>query len=266
MSTLTDVQALPDTREVPLHRVGVNNVRFPIKWQDREEIQPCLATFSLGVGLPAFQKGAHLSRFLEILQNEHDSLSGLVLSLPQLRSLHAQMLKRLDATEGSIECEFTAFRTEKAPKSQQPSLSYDTIKLCLDGTHHRSITLTLGVTVTSLCPCSKEISNYGAHNQRSLVEVEGHIDSLAEKTFLIKALAKDIAAEGSCEIYNLLKRVDEKAVTEKAYENAKFSEDIVRDVALMIQKKYAAFKIKKISSTHLESIHQHDAFSIYLGE
>lgn len=125
--------------------------------------------------------------------------------------------------------------------------------------------LTLGVTVTSLCPCSKEISNYGAHNQRSLIEVQLALPH-DEKTLSLKTLAQDIAAEGSCEIYNLLKRPDEKAITEKAYENPKFSEDIVRDVALMLQKNYSSFKIMQISSTHLESIHQHDAFSIYQGE
>lgn len=265
MISLSDVQAFPDLRDIPLHRVGVNNVRYPIVWHDQNNKQPTIGTFALGVELPSSQKGAHLSRFLSVIQRHHESKNELVISLQSLPMLHMEILNELGASSGVVECSFTAFRTQTAPSSGQESLSYDTVKVSIDGKIGSNIMLTLGVTVTSLCPCSKEISNYGAHNQRSLVEVQLLLAEHAS-VLSVQALAQHIAAEGSCEIYNLLKRPDEKAVTEKAYENPKFSEDIVRDIVLMLQKNYASFKIIQISSTHLESIHQHDAFSIYQGE
>lgn len=263
--SLSDVQAFPDLRNIPLHRVGVNNVRYPIIWSDAHTTESTIGTFSLGIQLPSSQKGAHLSRFLSVLQKHHESDDRLLISLKSLPKLHAQILKELGADAGVIECFFTSFRTQSAPSSRQDSLSYDTVKMSIDGKIEANMTLTLGVTVTSLCPCSKEISHYGAHNQRSLIEVKLLLP-IGESALSVQKLAQDIAAEGSCEIYNLLKRPDEKAVTERAYENPKFSEDIVRDIVLMLQKKYFSFQVIQISSTHLESIHQHDAFSIYQGE
>lgn len=261
--SLTDVQAQQDQRNVPLHRVGVSSVRYPIIWQDQKSAQPTTGTFSLGVALPAYQRGAHLSRFISILQKQHESDAGLVLSLKHLSALHEKMLHTLESSEGQVMCDFRIFREQKAPSSSEKSLSSDQIRLSCDGGVGAPMKLSIGVTVTSLCPCSKEISNYGAHNQRSLVEV--HLELSSEQELCLESLARDIAAQGSCEIYNLLKRSDEKAVTEKAYENAKFSEDIVRDVCLMLEQEYPKLKVLQIASTHLESIHQHDAFSVYQG-
>lgn len=262
--TLQDVQAEIDQRGVCLHRVGVSNVHYPIVWNDHGHVQASSGCFSLGIALPAQQRGAHLSRFIALLDKAHQSDEGLVISLSSVSELHARMLKSLGATEGELSCRFQAFRQQKAPSSGQDSLSHEEIMLGCDGPAGTSVHLEITVMVTSLCPCSREISKYGAHNQRSLVKVEAQL--FKDNPISLKDLAQDIAAEGSCEIYNLLKRSDEKAVTEKAYENAKFSEDVVRDVCLMIQRKYSSVNVQRITSTHLESIHQHDAYSVYQGD
>jgi GTP cyclohydrolase I len=168
------------------------------------------------------------------------------------------MVTLLNAEQGSFSSSFTFYLEKKAPVSHQPSLLDYHLTLCAQGAADRPVTsFKLQVLAHSLCPCSKTISIYGAHNQRSLITVQAE----TKEIFSIKELISLIEHQASSELYNLLKRVDEKYVTEKAYENPKFSEDIVRDVYLALKKEMAFLTKVDVSSEHLESIHTHNAFA-----
>jgi GTP cyclohydrolase I len=255
---LEDVQNRLDTRNLPIQRVGVKKLNYPMIFNDDGFVHQTHGEFDLAVLLPAQQKGAHLSRFTSLLHNYHERDS-LVMSLELMPLWHKRMLTLLEAEEGSFQCSFNFFIEKKAPVSQQGSLLNYRMNLCCEGALiHPITTLTLEVMATSLCPCSKEISEYGAHNQRSLIIVKAQ----THEHFKIKSLIELIEQESSCEIFNLLKRVDEKYVTEKAYKNPKFSEDIVRDVLLSLKKNMPFLHHLSISSEHLESIHTHNAYAL----
>lgn len=252
---LTDVQVQPDHRAMAIDRVGVRAIRHPIAIERPDEsTQPTVALIDMDVALPHDVKGTHMSRFLEVLQTSAERVS-----LAGLRVLLANMLARLDATSGHIEMRFPYFVVKRAPVSGVESLmDYEvTLRVRSTPTHGPETTLKVVVPVTSLCPCSKEISDYGAHNQRSHVTIE----AVLADDLTVEELISIAEAEASCELYGLLKRADEKLVTERAYDNPKFVEDLVRDVAIVLESdpRIAAFVVE---SENFESIHNHSAYAL----
>lgn len=250
---LPDIQSLTDHRAVAIDRVGIRGLRHPIHVAATGgAMTPTVATVDLAVALPAAAKGTHMSRFLEVLQAHEGGIG--VASLPGL--LRA-MLRRLDAREGAVALRFPYFMMKRAPASGVESLmDYDVCLRASGGAGAPVLTVEVEVPVTSLCPCSKEISEYGAHNQRSTVTISAELSAPLAPEDLI-AIAERAA---SCELYGLLKRPDEKVVTERAYDNPKFVEDLVRDVAVELERdpRVAAYRV---ASENFESIHNHSAYA-----
>ena len=253
---MKDVQGQQDTRGVAIQRVGVKDVRLPFLVKEKDNgFQSVLGTATLSVDLPHHYKGTHLSRFIEILLD----WSKRPVSTEHVHTILDATRQRLDAERAHLVLGFKYFVTKRAPVSGiEQIMDYEvTFSGVVDG---RSSVLTLGVDVpiTTLCPCSKTISKYGAHNQRSVVRVEVRF---TEGAFVwLEDLIRSVEALGSCEIFPLLKREDEKYVTERAYENPKFVEDVLRDVVLMLRDdpRVAWFEVECES---MESIHNHNAFA-----
>ncbi|MEO6075263.1 MAG: GTP cyclohydrolase FolE2 [Dokdonella sp.] len=250
---LPDVQAQPDFREQRIDAVGVKGVRYPIAITSGGRVVHTIAHLSMTVALGAQVKGTHMSRFLELLESrtgafDHDSF----------RSMVFEMLDRLGAGSGSISMRFPYFVEKSAPVSGVGSLLDHEVewtgKVEDDGRY--AFRMRVEVPVTSLCPCSKEISAYGAHNQRSHIGIEAEIGGAMSMEELI-AIAESNA---SCKVYGLLKRVDEKFVTERAYENPKFVEDLVRDVAHTLDQD-PRIDGYLVEAENFESIHNHSAFA-----
>ena len=247
-----DVQARADTRRLPINRVGIKDIRHPVRVKDRSAgEQHTIATFNMYVGLPHNFRGTHMSRFVEALHAERE------ISVESFRALLAGVTARLEADTGHVEMSFPFFVMKRAPASGVESLM--DYRASLIGEHRNGRTelwVRVEVPVTSLCPCSKRISDYGAHNQRSQVTItarlRGHI--------WIEELIEIAEREASCELYGILKRPDEKYVTERAYDNPKFVEDLVRDVAgrLNRDERVAAYVVE---SENFESIHNHSAYA-----
>ena len=233
---LPDTQSLPDLRDTATG-----------------ELQHTVAEFAMYVGLAHDVKGTHMSRFVEILDAAH-----LPLDIRGLIQLQEQMLKRLGAVTGRIEMAFPYFIRKSAPVSGVPSLldyqAHMTAQTTADG--RTRITLALTAPVTSLCPCSKKIADYGAHNQRSHITITA--DVVGELS--LEELARVAEDEASCEVWGLLKRPDEKWVTERAYDNPKFVEDLVRDIALRMKRDPRVGRFA-VSCENFESIHNHSAYA-----
>ena len=251
---IEDVQGRADTRQIAIDKVGVKDIFHPVRVKDRSGgEQHTIANFNMSVYLPHNFKGTHMSRFVEIL-HEHER----ELSVDSFRAMLREMVKRLDAEIGHIEMAFPYFVMKKAPVSGvQSLLDYRTTLIgeVKDGT--LSTWLKVVVPVTSLCPCSKKISDYGAHNQRSHVTIAARIN----KFVWIEELIDLAENEASCQLYGLLKRPDEKFVTENAYDNPKFVEDMVRDIAAKLN---ADPRIEGyvVESENFESIHNHSAYAM----
>ena len=253
-SPIEDVQGRPDSRQLPINRVGIKDIRHPIRVTDRSSgEQHTVATFAMYVQLPHNFKGTHMSRFVEILHRERE------VSVGNFPKMLAEMTKRLDADRGHIEMSFSFFVMKKAPVSGVESLMDYQVSLigeihdaCID-TWVRVV-----VPVTSLCPCSKKISDYGAHNQRSHITIRARLK--AGTHLWIEDLIDIAEQEASCELYGILKRPDEKFVTERAYDNPKFVEDIIRDVAgrLNREDRIAEYEVE---TENFESIHNHSAYA-----
>ena len=253
-TAIPDVQGSADTRQLAIDRVGIKSIRHPIRVSDKAAgVQHTIATFNMYVGLPHNFKGTHMSRFVEILNGQEREIS--VKNYPvMLRN----MVERLEAKTGHIEMNFPYFISKTAPVSGVQSLMDYDITLIGD-IHHDEIAITVKVVVpvTSLCPCSKKISDRGAHNQRSQVTVTAKL-----KGFVwIEEIVELVEKEASCDLYGLLKRPDEKYVTERAYDNPKFVEDMVRDVAtrLNAEPRITAYVVE---SENFESIHNHSAYAL----
>ena len=258
MNTLTDALTIPDTqserdeRHLAIQRVGVKDVRYPLQLRVAGEVQSTAACWSLDVALPAEKKGTHMSRFIAWL----DGLNAPV-EATTLGPLHDQMLQRLDAHEGRIEAAFSFFIRKRAPVSGLTSLlDYQGRWISETRDKQTTVWMEVAVPVKSLCPCSKEISDYGAHNQRSLVTLRVELKSPVEWHELVR-FAEDSA---SSEIWPMLKRTDEKWVTERAYENPKFVEDLVRDVALRLNADTRVGRYA-VDVENFESIHNHSAYA-----
>ena len=252
-SEIADVQGRPDTRNLTIDKVGVKDVRHPIRVKDRSGWeQHTVATFSMYVELPHNFKGTHMSRFIEILNNHERETT-----VESFRAMLSEMTEHLDEERGHIEMSFPFFLQKKAPITGVESLL--DYQVTLTGEIFRGKVMTevrIIVPVTSLCPCSKQISDYGAHNQRSHVTV-----NIRSSAFIwIEELIDTVEKEASCELYGLLKRPDEKHVTEKAYDNPKFVEDLVRDVACRLNEDNRILGYT-VEAENFESIHNHSAYA-----
>jgi GTP cyclohydrolase I len=250
---ISDVQSRPDTRRIPIDRVGIKDIYHPVRVKDRAGgEQHTIANFNMYVHLPQDFKGTHMSRFVEIL-NEHER----EISVESFNAMLAEMTERLDSASGHLEMTFPYFVMKRAPVSGVQSLLDYRATLAAEIEDGRIETwLKVLVPVTSLCPCSKEISDYGAHNQRSHVTISVRI---SEHVWL-EELIEMAEQEGSCELYGILKRPDEKYVTERAYDNPKFVEDIVRDIAVRLNDD-PRVRAYVIESENFESIHNHSAYA-----
>jgi len=251
---MPDVQSTVDTRQIPIQRVGVKGVRHPLTVRTANgEAQPTVGTWNLDVHLPAHQKGTHMSRFVALLEGNKAPLEPSA-----FRALLAQMLVKLEATGGRIEVTFPYFVSKTAPVSGVSSLLDYEVTLAGQSKDGEVRTfLRVLVPVTSLCPCSKEISQYGAHNQRSHVTIE--VELLGDLP--VEELIRIAEEEASCELWGLLKRPDEKFVTERAYENPKFVEDLVRDVAQRLNRDERIVSYV-LEAENFESIHNHSAYAV----
>jgi len=250
---IEDVQGRADTRRIPIDRVGIKDIYHPVRVKDRSGgEQHTIANFNMYVHLPHNFKGTHMSRFVEIL-NEHER----EISVESFNRMLADMTRRLDSGAGHLEMTFPYFVMKKAPVTGVQSLLDYRATLAAeiqDGNIETWIKVL--VPVTSLCPCSKQISDYGAHNQRSHLTISAKI----RHHVWLEELIEVAESEASCELYGILKRPDEKFVTERAYDNPKFVEDIVRDVATRLN---ADERIRSyvIEAENFESIHNHSAYA-----
>jgi GTP cyclohydrolase I len=250
---LPDVQASADRRNLAIQRVGIKSLKHPVTVASPRGPQPSVASVDMYVGLAADQKGTHMSRFIDTLQNHREPLS-----MTSLTTLIGRMLHRLDAASGRIEMQLPFFVMKTAPVSGVESLMDYQLAFSIERDSDAiRFTQTVVVPVTSLCPCSKKIADYGAHNQRA------HVSITAELTGEMAVEEQIRIAENaaSCELWGLLKRTDEKFVTERAYDNPKFVEDVVRDVALVLNAD-ARVVAYRIEAENFESIHNHSAYAL----
>src|SRR5512146_83950 len=250
---LPDIQSQLDSRDIGIAAVGIKDVRYPVRILTGGGTTSTIAMLSMTVGLSAVTKGTHMSRFIELLEMQTEPLNQ-----SRFRTMVVDMIERLDARSGTIEMRFPYFVSKAAPVSAvQSQLDYDVRwRGSVAGNGAYLFWMRVTVPATSLCPCSKEISEYGAHNQRSHISIEAEIaDEMA-----IEELIAVAERSASCEVYGLLKRPDEKYVTEKAYDNPKFVEDLVRDVAVSLNRdpRIGAYVVE---AENFESIHNHSAFA-----
>jgi len=257
MTNLIDVLHIPDTqgarddRRLPIQRVGVRGVRYPLQLRIEDAVVPTVAEWAIDVALPAEQKGTHMSRFIAWL----DAIV-VPLDVATLRDQAGRMLALLGADTGRIEASFPFFLRKRAPVSGVESLLEYQGRFIVEAstTAEATVWLEVVVLVKSLCPCSKEISDYGAHNQRSHVTIR--VEALADVAW--RELVRFAEDEASAEIWSSLKRADEKWITERAYENPKFVEDMVRDVALRLNSDPRVGRYT-VDVENFESIHAHSA-------
>ena len=252
-SRIADIQGSPDERRIPIDKVGIKGIRHPVRVRDRSQgDQHTVASFDMYVNLPHSFKGTHMSRFVEVL-NRHE----YEITVESFRKMLTEMVQALDAESGYVEMRFPYFVKKAAPVTGVESLMDYQVTLTgevVEGS--TAIRVTVRVPVTSLCPCSKEISDYGAHNQRSEVTV-----SVTTRDFIwIEELIEMVEEQASCELYGLLKRPDEKYVTERAYDNPKFVEDMVRDVANALNREDRVTGYV-VEAENFESIHNHSAYA-----
>lgn len=251
---MPDVQGSADTRHIAIDKVGIKDIKHPVRVKDRSgREQHTIANFNMYVSLPHNFKGTHMSRFVEIL-NEHE----YEITVDSFKDMLVEMTRRLEAQAGHIEMVFTYFVIKSAPVSGVKSLLDYEVTFIGEITGDKPIiTVKVTVPVTSLCPCSKKISRHGAHNQRSHVTVTAKTNGF----LWIEDLIDLVEEKASCQLYGLLKRPDEKYVTEHAYEHPKFVEDMVRDIALNLNKDHrvAAYMVE---SENFESIHNHSAYAM----
>jgi GTP cyclohydrolase IB len=248
-----DKQSERDHRKIRIDKVGVRGLRFPIQIRDKARlVQNTIATIGMFVDLPHEFKGTHMSRFIEVL-NSHGSM----VHVENIEDILHEMQLKLKAETAHLEMEFPFFLVKKAPVSGKESVMDYTARFDAAATGKKiDFLLTVKANVTTLCPCSKAISRYGAHNQRGEVTVQIR----SKETVWIEDLIALVEASASSELYSLLKRQDEKAVTERAYENPVFVEDLVRNVALKLNS-HKDVTWYKVEAENFESIHNHNAYA-----
>ena len=250
---MKDVQGSEDFRNVPIQKVGIRQIRYPITVRDKSrQKQETVANVTLSVNLPHAHRGTHMSRFVEVLDRFKDEVSYQSLDL-----ILMEIKKALKAEESHIELAFPFFLRKKAPVSGMESLmSYDCV-IAATYAHHLEIATRVDVPVHTLCPCSKEISSVSAHNQRGMVAITVGMTKFIWIEDIIQ-IAEDSA---SSPLYALLKREDEKFITEAAYENPRFVEDVVREVALRLET-LPGLRFHSIEVENFESIHNHSAYAV----
>ncbi len=249
---LVDIQSSPDGRNIPIDKVGVRNVKYPIKVLEREGGgQQTSGVFSLTVDLPRHFKGTHMSRFLEVLGEYNHEIGGE--TIPRILS---KLRDRLDAKTAHLEVKFNLFREKTAPVSHKVGMMAYECGFIASGGETEQFLIYANVPVTTLCPCSKEISAFGAHNQRGYVTVRVESRGL----LWLEDVIDMIESAGSAQLYPVLKRPDEKFVTEQAYENPRFVEDMVREVSLVFDE-HPNVGSYEIEVENHESIHDHNAYA-----
>lgn len=252
---MPDVQASRDTRNIAIDKVGVKNIVYPITLRCPREggVQHTVAQVNMYVGLPHYQKGTHMSRFLEVLNRHHGQIRS-----DQIIEVCRDMKESLEAEEAHLELRFPYFIHKTAPVTGSAGMVdiQVTFECTIDG--QEDFVMGVKGPATSLCPCSKEISDYGAHNQRCMIEAR--VRFTPGSFMWIEDLFDVMERAASTQVYAVLKRPDEKFVTEAAYDNPKFVEDIVRDLALALQ---AEDRIAwyQVNSENYESIHNHNAYA-----
>lgn len=251
---LPDIQSLPDYRNIPLDRVGVRNLRWPVTVQDRARgIQRTVATVNLTVNLPHHFRGTHMSRFVEVL-NEYRHVEWI----HQIGEILQKIRELLHAEEAHMEMEFDYFIEKKAPVSKLSSFMGYTCRFLASYRNGEDFVLSVTVPVMTLCPCSKEISAFGAHNQRCMVTVQVRYTGMV----WIEDIVELVEQSSSGGLYTILKRPDEKHVTEYAYNNPMFVEDVVRETAMRLDalEQVTWYTVEAESQ---ESIHNHNAYASY---
>ncbi len=249
---MPDVQASRDARRIAIDKVGVKDVTYPITLRT-----PCggeqrtVARINMYVALPHHQKGTHMSRFLEVLNEHADRVTP-----ERIPEITREIKKRLDAKEAHLIMEFTYFIRKLAPVTKSPGLMDYRVTFECASNSHEDFVMTVAAPATSLCPCSKEISRFGAHNQRCLITAKVRFKGMV----WIEDVVRMLEGAASSELYAVLKRPDEKHVTEEAFENPKFVEDIVRDLAMTLDDD-ERITWYSINSENFESIHNHNAYA-----
>lgn len=250
---MPDVQSLADRRRIAIDKVGVKNVTYPFTLRTPDGgTQTTVATINMYVALPHHQKGTHMSRFLEVL-NEHNSEP---ITPEQIPDIARAIKERLNAEQAHLEISFVYFIRKQAPVTKAQGLMDYRVTFEVTANSHTDFVMAVRAPATSLCPCSKEISAYGAHNQRC--EIEARVRT--KGPLWIECLVEIMEQAASAQVYAVLKRPDEKFVTEQAFDNPKFVEDIVRDLALALD---GDDRIEQytIHSENFESIHNHNAYA-----
>ena len=251
---MKDIQSQPDFRKIPIDKVGIKNLRYPITVRDRRDgFQHTIATINMFVDLPHDNKGTHMSRFVELLHLLHPDVS-----LEKFSVILENMKKHLNAASAHLEMTFPYFIEKNAPVSTSPGLmDYTcTIRGSSDPNGRVDLVSEVAVPISSVCPCSMEISDNGAHNQRGEVK----LCTRFKKFIWMEDMIELVESSASCDVFSVLKRVDEKSVTEKAFANPKFVEDIVRDVAKKL-KEDDNITWFSVSAENFESIHNHSAYA-----
>ena len=256
---MKDIQNQHDYRNIPIDKVGIKNLRYPITVLDRKNgFQHTVATINMYVDLPHKYKGTHMSRFVEMLH-----LLRQEVSLKKISVVLGQMKEHLNAASAEIEVRFPYFIEKKAPISESPGLLDYTCRIIGSSDPEGKVDLVSEVIVpiSSVCPCSKEISEIGAHNQRG----EVRLSTRFKKFIWMEDMIELVEGCASCEVYSVLKRVDEKCVTERGFSNPKFVEDIVRDIAQKL-KRDSNITWFSVSAENFESIHNHSAFAHIISD
>ena len=251
---MKDIQSEPDFRKIPIDKVGIKNLRYPITVRDRRDgFQHTIAAINMFVDLPHNNKGTHMSRFVELLHLLHPDVS-----LEKFSVILENMKKQLNAASAHLEMTFPYFIEKTAPVSTSPGLMDYTcsIRGSSDPDGRVDLVSEVVVPISSVCPCSMEISDNGAHNQRGEVKLSTRFN----KFIWMEDMIELVESSASCDVFSVLKRVDEKSVTERAFANPKFVEDIVRDVAKQLK---ADDNITwfSVSAENFESIHNHSAYA-----
>jgi len=253
---LRDIQSETDTRNLEIQKVGIKGIRYPITVQDRANgSQHTVAKIQMSVLLPHHFRGTHMSRFIEIL-NRHKG----AIAADNPHNILAEMRQKLDAKVAHMELEFPYFIEREAPVSKSKALQEYICRFIGSlGSDSRDtdFILVVEIPVTTLCPCSKEISEYGAHNQRSVVRISIRFSAFVWIEDMVELAEKS----ASCALYPLLKRRDEKYVTEYAYRHPRFVEDVVREAALRLGK-MPEVTWYRVEAENFESIHNHNAYAL----
>ncbi len=250
---LRDIQSEPDYRKIPINKVGVKDITYPVVMLDRNRgKQHTVANVNMYVNLPHHFRGTHMSRFIEILNRHRDGID-----TRKVKKILEDMKSELDAETAHFEIEFPFFMTKAAPVSGEEALMDYRCRLAASSDEN-FYEVEVNVPVLSLCPCSKEISSYGAHNQRSIMKIQ--VRAGYSRIVWIEDVIRVAESSGSSEIYSLLKREDEKYITEKSYENPVFVEDIVRNATELMMKIDGVLWFS-VESENMESIHNHSAYA-----